>query len=526
MKYKLKPNTLYLVTDSDLLHKDATSLEDHVEKSIIGGVDVVQLREKHADTGEFIALGKRLLVVCKKHNVPLVINDRVDVAVAIGADGIHVGQDDMDCAAVRQIVGPDIMIGVSVNNLEETVKAVRDGADYVGIGAVYDTATKALTKPTMGTLGVQEILQYLSTSSPEMGSVAIGGVNAANIDRIMHLSSTQSKRLDGIALVSAIMTSSEPEKAARGLKNLMSSVSPYQKPQNPFITPISSERIIDVVCKVREMSPLVQQMTNNVVKNFSANVTIAVGASPAMSEVMEEAADFAKINGALLINMGMVSTIDAQIYAVQQNNKLGKPVLLDPVGAGATQFRRQATRRYLNSGYFDVIKGNEAEIRAVSGLQVEQKGVDNISTSDVAARIKVATDLSQKLHNIIVITGIEDIVSDGKQAVVVSSGHRWLGEITGSGCSLGSTIASFLAANIQDKFLATIAAITLYGIAAEDAAEKESVLGPGTFVPAFIDSLYRLSSDTAALRDILNANSERYQYHECPGMEQNNDKNK
>lgn len=515
MKSQLQPNTLYLVTDSDLLYKGALSLEDHVEKSIRGGVNVVQLREKHADTGAFIKLGRKLLEVCRRHHVPLVINDRVDVALAIGADGIHVGQDDMDCAEVRKMVGPDVMIGVSVNSLEETVKAVKDGADYVGIGAVYDTATKELKKPTMGTLGVQEILSYLGTAKPEMGTVAIGGINAANIDRIMHVSSTQKKKLDGVALVSAIMTSSEPEKTARGLKNLMTADLPYRHSQSQFSTPVTGEGMISTVTKVREMSPLVQQMTNNVVKNFSANVTIAIGASPAMSEIMEEAADFAKINGALLINMGMVSTIDAQIYAVQQNNKLGKPVLLDPVGAGATEFRKAATRRYLNSAYFDVVKGNEAEIRAASGLQVEQKGVDNVSTSNVAARLEVASDLARRLHNIVVITGVKDVVSNGRESVVISCGHAWLGEITGSGCSLGSTIASFLAANTQDKFLATVTAITLYGLAAEHAAAKTQVQGPGSFVPAFIDSLYHLSTETANLKKMMEERLSNYEYHTC-----------
>lgn len=451
----IKDNSLYLITDSDLLYPGAISLEDHVEKAIIGGVDIVQLREKHADTGDFITKGKALLEVCRKHKVPLIINDRVDVALAIQADGVHVGQDDMPCTLVRQLMGSNCIIGVSVNNVEEAKKAVEDGADYLGIGAVYDTATKALTKPTMGVAGVQEILQYLGTIDRRVDTVAIGGINAANIDRVFHASEVNGRKLSGIALVSAIMTSSEPEKIARGLKKLMGTLSYIHKQSSKLID--DSARIYQYIGKVRRGSPLIQQMTNNVVKNFSANVTIAIGASPAMSEVIDEAEDFAKMNGALLLNLGMLSP-ETSIEAVRLNNKYGKPTLLDPVGAGASSFRHSKTQEFLNNAYFNVIKGNADEISAVSGRRGSQKGVDSSSTMTIDQRIDMAQRLARKWRNIVVVTGVEDVVASAGVTVVVRSGHPWLGQITGSGCSLGSTIASFLAVHKEDQVGAVVAA--------------------------------------------------------------------
>lgn len=496
----ISPNALYLVTDSDLLSSSAVSLESHVEQAILGGVDIVQLREKEADTGDFIAKARKLSEVCKKHGVPFIVNDRVDVALAVGADGLHIGQDDMNCKQARELLGTDSFIGVSVNTIEEAKMAVEDGADYLGIGAVYDTATKNLKKPTMGTSGVQAIIEYLSTVDRHVGTVAIGGINAANIERIMFASRWKDKPLDGVALVSAIMTSSEPQKTARGLKRLMTSTPAFHQAQRCSIRNADDiMNVVGIVGKIREKQPLIQQMTNNVVKNFSANVTIAVGASPAMSEIREEATDFARANGALLINMGMVSTIENQIFAAQENNRFGKPCLLDPVGAGATGYRRACTRRYLDDCYFDVIKGNESEIRAASGLVSNQKGVDNVSTGDITERCAIAKDLALKLFNIVVISGVEDIVSDGVTTFIIRAGHAWLGEITGSGCSLGSTIASAIASLPEDKLAATVSAVVLYGLAAEHAARKPCVEGPGTFVPAFLDSLYKLSKESSCL---------------------------
>lgn len=153
----LKPQVdyaLYLVTERSLLPEGHDFLE-HLESCLKGGVTLVQLREKNLDTRPFINLAKQTKAITQKYNVPLIINDRVDVALAIDADGVHVGQDDMPLTQVRQFIGPNKIIGVSVNNIQEALEAVSGGADYLGIGAVWFTSTKKLSKKPLGVEGVQ-----------------------------------------------------------------------------------------------------------------------------------------------------------------------------------------------------------------------------------------------------------------------------------------------------------------------------------------------------------------------------------
>lgn len=513
-EFNKRKDLLYLVTDSDLLPKSASSLEDHVEQLIQGGVDIVQIREKSADTRDFVAKASNLLRVCRRHGVPLIVNDRIDVALAIGADGVHLGQDDMSCSLARQLLGNDCVIGVSVNTPQEASEAIDNGADYLGIGAVYDTSTKKLTKPTLGTSGVQEIIRSCSQSTEPTWhgwTVAIGGLNASNIDRVLFASQVEvvhetgmANQLNGIAIVSALMASSEPQKAARELKDIMRKGPVFNCLQRDSEGSTDLRvTLMSIIDKVRLRSPLVHQMTNNVVKNFSANVTIAIGASPIMSEVREEAAELARINGAFLLNMGMIGDSNTPLFAAQQNNKNGRPIVLDPVGCGATSYRRQAVKNFLDNAYFDVIKGNDSELSAILGLETIQKGVDNSGQHTLAERIQIAKALAQRHRNVVVMTGKEDIVSNGRTSVVVKSGSKWLGQVTGSGCALGSVIASCLAVRTDGKFAAALAGVVLYGLAAERAEKESTVQGPGTFLPAFVDSLNRLTTAQGLLEQTL-----------------------
>ena len=146
--------SLYLVTDSSLVPQGSTFL-GQIEKALEGGVTLVQLREKDLDTGPFIELAHKVKALTRQFKVPLIINDRIDVALAIDAEGVHIGQDDMPLTRARQLFGNNKIIGVSCNTIEEAQIAVRDGADYLGIGAVWDTATKKLTKKTLGIQGVK-----------------------------------------------------------------------------------------------------------------------------------------------------------------------------------------------------------------------------------------------------------------------------------------------------------------------------------------------------------------------------------
>ena len=174
------------------------------------------------------------------------------------------------------------------------------------------------------------------------------------------------------------------------------------------------------------------------------------------------------------------------------------PIVFDPVGGGATSIRRSAIKQLLAGGFFDCIKGNEGEIKTVfnpsppASSSEQQRGVDaGPSTSTPAQKANLVKSLAQRERNIVLMTGSTDYLSDGTRTLAISNGHSLLGNITGSGCALGSTIAGYLAVHREDKLLAVLAAILHYEIAAENAARYAD--GPGTFVPAFLDQLYHIA---------------------------------
>lgn len=199
--------TLYLVTDRRMPQGD--TLEGVVEKAIQGGVTLVQLREKSGDTGVLYERAVALKKITDQYHIPLIIDDRIDVMLASGADGVHVGQSDMPARLARAMIGTDKILGVSAANLEEALQAEADGADYLGVGAMYPTATKTDADfTTMETL--KEIKRKV-----HIPVVAIGGINQHTIPDF------RNSGIDGFAIVSAIMASQTPETAARELKELI-----------------------------------------------------------------------------------------------------------------------------------------------------------------------------------------------------------------------------------------------------------------------------------------------------------------
>lgn len=171
-----------------------------------------------------------------------------------------------------------------------------------------------------------------------------------------------------------------------------------------------------------------------------------------------------------------------------------------PHSAGATAVRRAAVKEILSAGYIDVIKGNESEIKTVFGSVggERQRGVDSTSTLSQDEKVDIIRALAFREQSIVVMTGKTDLVSDGRRVFAVENGHEYLGMITGTGCTLGTTISAMVAAWYdKDRLAAVLAGILLFEVAAEMAAQKESVEGPGSFVPAFLDSLYQLRTTTA-----------------------------
>lgn len=278
----------------------------------------------------------------------------------------------------------------------------------------------------------------------------------------------------------------------------------------PFVTPSSAPTAKDVsgildlipriITEVDQQHPLSHNMTNLVVQNFAANIALAIGASPIMANYGEEASDLSRFGGALVLNMGTVNPEGLQNYqlALKAYNHVGGPIIFDPVGAGATATRRAAATFLLAEGYFDLIKGNEGEIKTIYGVaDARQRGVDSgTSTLDAKGKAILVRDLAARERNVVVMTGVVDYVSDGKRTFAIANGHDYLSNVTGTGCVLGTTMSATLAVHRQDKLAAAIAAILAFEIAAEIAAERDDVKGPGTFVPALIDELYRLRQQT------------------------------
>ena len=197
---------LYAVTDRSWTGKQ--SLYEQVEAALKGGVTCVQLREKELDDETFLEEAVEIAALCKKYEVPFFINDNVDIAIKCKADGIHVGQEDMMAAQVRQKVGEDMMIGVSVHTVEEALEAVKNGADYLGVGAMFSTSTK-----TDVDVLPKEVLKDIC-EAVDVPVVAIGGIGKGNM---LELSGTN---VDGVALVSAIFAAEDIESECRLLRKL------------------------------------------------------------------------------------------------------------------------------------------------------------------------------------------------------------------------------------------------------------------------------------------------------------------
>ncbi|MCJ1478194.1 hypothetical protein MMC13_006870 [Lambiella insularis] len=498
--------SLYLVTDSTQAVLGDRDLAALVRQALEGGVTIVQYRDKISDTATLIDTATRLHNLTREYGVPLLINDRVDVALAVGAEGVHVGQDDMNLATARKLLGPEAIIGVTCSTVSEAHAAALGGATYLGIGSMFSTPTKKNTKAVIGTAGTRTILDHLSamTDLPHrIATVAIGGINASNVQRVIYQSKSTFRGLDGVAVVSAIVAAEAPRQAAHELIRLIGTPPPFAGSGKAKCGNVQElmRKVVGVVKEVGIVQPLCHNMTNLVVQNFTANVALAIGASPCMANDGSEAEDLAKLDGALVINMGTPTFegVSNYIRALRAYNTHGAPVLFDPVGAGGSRLRRDAVQKLMAGGYFDVIKGNEAEIMVVLGgpAKISQKGVDSgkshTSEMDKARAVK---KLATRERNVVVMTGAVDCISDGERTLLVRNGHPLLGMITGCGCTLGSTISAFTAVEKEDKVLAALAGLLLFEIAAEQAARQPEVRGPGTFVPAFIDALSRIAKQS------------------------------
>ena len=259
--------------------------------------------------------------------------------------------------------------------------------------------------------------------------------------------------------------------------------------------------IIASVCNdlnsIREKRPLVHSITNFVVMNETANAVLCIGALPIMSHAIQEVEEMVGIAGALVLNVGTLEPewIDSMEQAGKRANKLGIPVILDPVGAGATKFRTESSKRLMKNVRVSILRGNAAEVATLAGVAAEVKGVESVLAC--GAPEEIAARFASTYGCAAAITGAVDVVSDGKRVAKISNGHAMLGKVVGTGCMSDVIVAAFAAVN-PDPFVAAVGGLVAFGIAGE-MAQRASGDKPGSFHVELYNALYAMQpADIAA----------------------------
>lgn len=243
---------------------------------------------------------------------------------------------------------------------------------------------------------------------------------------------------------------------------------------------------------VRSSRPLIHNITNFVVMNFTANALLAAGASPVMAHAPNEVEDMASLAGALVLNIGTLTDtwVDSMVLAGKTAAKLKTPVILDPVGAGATALRTRSARRIIDETGVSIIRGNGSEILSLGRQSGRTKGVDSLHSVDEAA--STAKKLALEMQTTLAITGRTDLVTDGRRVVAVEGGHEYLPLVTGTGCVATAVTGAFAAVE-SDMLTAAASALAFLAVAGEKAGI--TARGPGSFKVALIDALYALTPE-------------------------------
>ncbi|KAI9346910.1 Hydroxyethylthiazole kinase family-domain-containing protein [Obelidium mucronatum] len=411
------------------------------------------------ETKPFIELAEKIRNEARKFGVTFVVNDRVDVALAVDADGVHLGQDDMPLVTARALLGPTKIIGITCATSAQVIEACSSHqADYLGTCAVFPTTTKSYDSDfvPLGTNGLRELLA-IST----LPVVAIGGINESNVETLIQ----ESRHVDGsvvagCAVVSAVICATNPELATRALAakitpivSKLPAITLQLNSRSPRVQTLVNQ-IANALASIRRTTPLVHSITNYVVMNDNANIILAIGGSPIMAHSIDEAADIVSFCGSLVLNIGTLSNhwIQAMHIAGKKANEIGIPVVLDPVGAGATPLRQKTCTDLATLVHADIIKGNAGEISFLAGALAghsggaQSRGVD--SDGSVSEPSRIVRSLAGKIGSVIAMSGPVDYIADreGKDVVTIQNGNEWLGKITGTGCDTTTMVAAFAAA--------------------------------------------------------------------------------
>lgn len=252
---------------------------------------------------------------------------------------------------------------------------------------------------------------------------------------------------------------------------------------------INTHTIWSDLQKIRQTVPLIHNITNYVVMNYTANALCALGATPIMAHAVDEVEDLVSISEALVINIGTLSEkwIEAMQKAMIKAQELNKPIIFDPVGTGATPYRTANTRNLLATTPPTVIRGNASEICAIVAENAKTKGVDTTQNSESA--VGAAKELAQMYKCTVVISGVKDFIVKADQVIKIENGHPLMALVSGMGCTSTALTGAFLAVNAED-LMAAAHAMAVMGITGEIAGEL--AVGPGSFQMSFLDALYNL----------------------------------
>ncbi len=490
MSLKLENCLLYAVTDTSWLR--GRTLAQQVEEALRGGATMVQLREKELQGEALEQEAREILALCRQYGVPLLINDDVMLAKKIGADGVHVGQDDMSAAKARELLVEDAIIGVTARTVEQAVAAQEAGADYLGSGAVFGTSTKKDAKP-MDPAYFQQICESVS-----IPVVAIGGVTLDNIREL------EGRKMSGFAIVSGIFAAEDIEARTRDL----------WKAAQELCLPGQVSRL---KMEILRRHPVVQCITNIVTVNDCANALLAVGASPTMAHHPEEMEEFAAVCDALVCNMGATESLEAMMAAGKADTAgPSRPVVIDPVGCATSAFRRRKCLELIDAVHPACIRGNGAEIRALATDHRTARGVDDLflqektegpadkngqsgaeisedqPSSDFSLSeetVRCARQLSRMTGAIVIASGETDYVVCGDRVYSVRGGSAWMTRVTGTGCMLSVLLGAFL--SVENSALSAAACCGMMNVCAERAQEHTAAEhgGTGTFRVHLIDEL-------------------------------------
>jgi hydroxyethylthiazole kinase len=267
----------------------------------------------------------------------------------------------------------------------------------------------------------------------------------------------------------------------------------YQKQNQEIKMPNFAKQAAKNLNLIRKKNPLVHNITNLVVMNVTANALLAMGASPVMAHAQNEVREMVKLSSALVLNIGTLSEdwIASMMAAGEKASELNIPIVLDPVGSGATAFRTISALKLTENLKISVIRGNPSEILSLQNTDSKTKGVDSIHTVYDAA--ETARGLAERLKTTLAVTGSTDIVTDGKRMIRIFNGHPLMSYITGSGCMATAIIAAFLAVD-DDPVSASATALSFFGLAGEFAGKDSA--GPGTFMVRLLDALYNMTPET------------------------------